>query len=87
MQFPSVVVAKVSQRIGRIEAILAEEILRFQCVEGEETEGEAGIHARESDAAKTCATSEGLALEQLGILRKWRLRVGEDGSDGLRGGG
>ena len=62
----------------RPAAVLAEDILRFQRVDREEAEREARVHARESGAAKTGATSEGLALEQLGILSKWRLRVGED---------
>jgi hypothetical protein len=50
-------------------AFLAETILRFQCVEREEAEGKAGIHARQSGGKKAGETSEGLALEQLGALR------------------
>jgi hypothetical protein len=38
-------------------------------VEREEAEGKAGVHARKSGAKKAGATSEGLALEQLGALR------------------
>jgi len=60
---------------------LAETILRFQCVEREEAEREAGVHARKSGAKKAGATSEGLALEQLGALRG---EGGEQNSDGLR---
>jgi hypothetical protein len=50
-------------------------------VEREEAEGKAGVHARKSGAKKAGATSEGLALEQLGALRG---EGGEQNSDGLR---
>jgi len=50
--------------------ILAAPILRFQCVERQKAEGEAGIHACESGAKKARGTRQGLALEQLGALRR-----------------
>jgi len=63
------VVVAVRGECERGSAFLAATILRLQCVEREEVERETRIHACESGAEKAGATSEGLALEQLGALR------------------
>ena len=55
---------------------LATPVLRFQCVERGEAEGEAGVHARESRKTKTGRSSERLAVEQLVALRE-----GSEGAD------
>ena len=63
------VVVAVRGECERGSAFLAAAILRFQCVEREEAAREIAVHACESGAEKAGATSEGLALEQLGALR------------------
>ena len=55
--------------------ILAAQILRFQCLEREKGEGKTGVHACESRAKKIGESSEGVAVEQLVILREGRRGV------------
>ena len=63
------IIVAVRGECARGSAFLAAAILRFQCVEREEAAREIAVHACESGAEKAGATSEGLALEQLGALR------------------
>jgi hypothetical protein len=53
-------------------SVLAGEVLRFQCLHQGEEGGEVELHARESDEAGIVGTSEGLAMEQLGVLVRRR---------------
>src|SRR5712664_2265556 len=48
--------------------LLAAAILRFQRVQREEAEGEAGLYARESSESLFSQTPQGLAVEQLVVL-------------------
>ena len=51
-----------------VAPLLAEEVLRFQCVELGKTEGKAGVHASEPSHAQADDPSEAVALEQLDVL-------------------
>lgn len=63
---------------------LAEAFLRFQCVERKQGEREIGLHARKSGKAESGSPSEGLAMEQLVLLRNGRIRIDLDRFDGAR---
>jgi hypothetical protein len=65
----------ISRGRGGCGGFLAKEILRFQCLECEEGKRKAGVHACESRDPRTRGASEGLAVEQLVVLREGRRRV------------
>ena len=63
--------------------VLAAPVLRFQRVEFEEESRETSLHAHESAEEKTSRSSEGLALEQLFLLRESKECVDPDRSSQL----
>jgi hypothetical protein len=54
---------------GFVAAVLAEEVLRFQCVESKEEDGEVGIHAHESGEAWVVPVAERLGVEFFLLVR------------------
>ncbi len=56
--------------VGRPARILAGALLRLQRLHEREKTREAGVHAQQSGDAETGGTCEGLALEQLVVLRE-----------------
>ena len=63
---------KVCRTATGRKTFLATTVLRFQRLEREEIQREAGLHAREPGEAGTGFASQTLAVEQLGTLRAWR---------------
>ena len=60
-------------------AILAKTVLRFPCLERKEVEGKTGVYAPKPVAAEAGGASEGLAVEQLVVLRGKRTGIDRNG--------
>jgi len=70
--------AEVSEVPRGFAAVLATEVLRFQCVQPREEERKTGIHARESRGPRIGEASAGLAMEQFFFLCERRSRIAGD---------
>jgi len=65
-------------------SFLASTILRFQRIQQRQEDGEAALYARESGEARFGETSEGLAVEQLGMLLREGTGIDSDRRRGVR---
>ncbi len=71
---------RIYERRRESAAFLTAQILRLQCLEQEESLRKARVYACEPGYKKDCGSPEGLAVEQLGVLREGRGRVASDRS-------
>jgi hypothetical protein len=69
-------IAGVSSLARWTAKVLAAEILRLQCVQRAEDQGEAGLHPHEPGEEEVGDAPQGLAVEQLGVLCKRRTGSG-----------
>jgi Transposase IS200 like len=79
-------IAGVSSFVRWAARILAAEILRLQCLQRAEDPGEAGLHPQQPGEEEVGDAPQGLAVEQLGVLRTGRAGSGHDRTYGRRTG-